>query len=130
MISVTIIGNVGSVDAVKAVNDTQVFGFTVAANKTWKNANGEKQEKTVWFKVSLWGNRTNVSPYIHKGDTIGITADWLDLNAYTNKAGEPTASIEIKNPEIQLIGKTVKNDNSHSAAPAASNGADLEDMPF
>ena len=47
--------------------------FTVAVNRTWKSAEGEKQEATDWFLVNAWGKLGEIClDYLKKGRLVFI----------------------------------------------------------
>jgi len=50
--------------------------FGVAVNKSWKDNEGEWQEKTSWFDVSLWGKSGQyMMDKVHKGDTVLVSGE-------------------------------------------------------
>ena len=44
--------------------------FSLATSKRWKDAQGERQEKTSWHNISCWGNLVKVCQYLEKGSKI------------------------------------------------------------
>jgi single-strand DNA-binding protein len=52
--------------------------------------------KTVWIRVSLWGNYGKaMAPHLHKGDKIVVHGEMTDLHVYDGKNG-PTPSVDVK----------------------------------
>jgi single-strand DNA-binding protein len=51
-----------------------VANFSIACDESYKDANGEKQKKTEWVSLVVWGNSVEayVQPYLHKGDLIYV----------------------------------------------------------
>lgn len=92
-----------------------VTTFSVATSEVWKK-DGEKHEKTVWWKVSCWGPTADVANnYLNKGDAVlvqgKIQADekgnpriWFDDDK------NPHASFELRADVIRLQGS--KKDNT------------------
>jgi single-strand DNA-binding protein len=99
-----IIGNVG-VDAELSYTPSgiAVAKFSVAVSKV--TGRGEtKQEKTTWFRVTIWRERAeNLSQYIKKGNQIMCIGE-VDVSAYTNKDGKPAASLELTANEVKFLG--------------------------
>lgn len=90
-----IVGNVGRDPEFKYTpQGIAVCDFTVAVNKrTGKGEN--RQEKTTWFRVHVWRERAETaSQYIKKGMKIMVIGE-IDARAYTDKNGQPTASLEL-----------------------------------
>ena len=51
-----------------------VANFSIACDESYKDASGEKQKKTEWVNLVVWGNSVEayVQPYLHKGDLIYV----------------------------------------------------------
>lgn len=73
--SVTILGNLGRAPETRELGvDKSVTSFSLAVNETWKNANGEKQERTNWFDCEAWGQTGKViAQYTDKGHPLFVT---------------------------------------------------------
>lgn len=69
-----LIGNVGSEPEIRNMqNGTEVARFSLATSERWKSANGEKQEKTTWHNIVIFGKlSTVVEKYVKKGDRLFI----------------------------------------------------------
>ena len=80
---VQIIGNLTKDPEVRQTpNGNTVATFTVATNFTWKDSNGQKQEKAEFHNVVAWGKLAEICQnYLNKGQKIYIqgrlqTRDW------------------------------------------------------
>ena len=64
-----ITGRLGSDPEMKYLpNDTAVTNFSVAANRVWKDAQGEKVEQVVWYRIAAWGKQAeSCNQYLSKG---------------------------------------------------------------
>lgn len=62
--------------------------FSVATTAVWKDKNtGEKQEKTTWHNVVVWGKRAEViKEYVGKGDAILIEGE-IENRSYDKDDG-------------------------------------------
>jgi single-strand DNA-binding protein len=69
-----LIGNVGNDPDVRATaKGTRVAKLSIATNRTWNDASGQKQEKTEWHRCSFWGKLADiVEQYVHKGDRLYV----------------------------------------------------------
>lgn len=131
------IGRVGGDPTVRQTNDGKpVATFSVAIDSGY----GQKKV-TNWFKVVLFDKRAAVAEYIQKGHLIGLSGE-LTLSKWTDKAGVEQSSLELSNPDVTLIGRTVKEDRDEVAekprqsrpAPPVSQNQDQDpfgdDVPF
>ena len=91
-----IVGNLGGDPELRYMpNGTAVCNFSVAVNKSWTDAGGEKHKKTTWFRVTAWGRQAETSSqYLSKGSAVLVEGE-IEASAYTNKSGEARASLEL-----------------------------------
>lgn len=51
--------------------------FSMALSKSWKDKQGNKQEKTTWINCSVFGKQAEViQKYVNKGDLLYIEAEF------------------------------------------------------
>lgn len=67
---ITLIGNVGNLKGVKQSGDVTFQNISVATSESYKDKNGEWQEKTEWHNCTLFGKMAERQ--ISKGDTVYI----------------------------------------------------------
>jgi single-strand DNA-binding protein len=71
-------------------NGMKVTSFGVATNRTWKDANGAKQEAVEYHNIISFGKQAEViAQYCKKGDSIFVegrlqTRKWEDKDGKTN----------------------------------------------
>ena len=71
----TVIGHAGGDPEIRYLpSGDSVANFSVAYSEKWKGSNGEPQEKTEWYRVSVFGPTVEkyVQPYLLKGDLVMI----------------------------------------------------------
>jgi single-strand DNA-binding protein len=70
----TIIGNLGREPEMRYTpNGKAVTSFSVATNRNWTGADGQKVKETIWFRISCWdASAEAVSQYLHKGSQVLI----------------------------------------------------------
>ena len=92
MIIVHIAGHLGSDPEVRFTPSNQkVTSFRVATNIK----RGEK-EKTVWWRVSCWGDRFDKRlAYLKKGSAVVVVGELGIPDIYTDKSGNQQISLEI-----------------------------------
>lgn len=69
---VILLGRIGRIADLKYLeNGTGVLSFSMAMNERWKDKEGNKQEKTNWVNVTVWGKQAEtVAQYFKKGSEI------------------------------------------------------------
>ena len=93
---VILIGNLGRDPEVRYTPSGQaVANFTVATNEAWTDKSGQKQERTEWHRVVVWGKAAeNCGEYLSKGRQVFIDGR-LQTREWTNKEGAKQFTTEI-----------------------------------
>ena len=136
---IIIVGNLGRDPELRyTAQGTPVCSFSVATNERRKDRNGEMQDHTTWFRVTLWNRLAETaSQYLQKGKQVYIEGR-LRVDEYIDRDGKPRHSLEVFATDMQFIGS--RGDDapyeraasaSASASPADSQ-SDLsdDDIPF
>ena len=56
-------------------NGQNVTSFSLAINRTWNNANGERQEETSFINCTAWGKTgETIAKYVSKGRQVVVAA--------------------------------------------------------
>lgn len=102
---VIILGNLGrNPDVRYTQGGDAVANLAIATTEKWKDKNGERQEKTEWHRVTLWGRTAEVAgEYLHKGSSCYIEGR-LQTRKYTDKDGVEKYATEIVGDRLQLLG--------------------------
>src|SRR5207302_9388678 len=98
-----LVGNVGKDPEFRYTpQGVAVADFTVAVNK--RTGKGEdRKDKTTWFRVTVWRERAEtVSQYVKKGMKIMVIGE-VEARAYTDKNGQPQASLELTASNFQFL---------------------------
>lgn len=146
---VMLIGNLGREPEVRHMpNGDAVANVALATAESWKDKNGEKQEKTEWHRVIFFGRQAEIAgEYLKKGSSIYIEGR-LQTRKWNDKDGNERYTTEIVADRMQMLGSRSGNadggndtpqqqaprqrqaaDNTQQQKPA--NFADFEDdIPF
>ena len=77
---------------------------SIATNESWKDKNGEKQERTEWHRVKFFGRLAEIAgEYLKKGGMVYIEGS-LRTEKYTDKQGVEKYSTDIIANEMQMLG--------------------------
>lgn len=127
-----LIGNLTRDPELKAIaSGNKVCTFSLATNRVYRDAGGNKQEKTEYHNIVVWGKTAeNVAQYMKKGSQILVegrieTRSWDDQATGTKKY-----RTEIVADSIQFgsKGSGYSPQSNTSSAPKVSNSkADSEE---
>jgi single-strand DNA-binding protein len=86
-------------------NGNAITTLRLATNESWTDkATGEKQERTEWHRVKLFGRTAEIaSEYLRKGKQVYIEGK-LRTDKYTDKDGIERYTTDIVGDELQLLG--------------------------
>jgi single-strand DNA-binding protein len=125
---VEFVGNLGRDPhaSVTANGNARLF-FSVAANRTRKDANGEKVKETTWFPCVYFGKGADaVAPYLVKGKGVFIEGR-IQSRTMKTKGGEEYEGLEVFVENLQLLGD--RAEGGSRPAPVSPKSAD-EDFDF
>ena len=143
---VIVVGNLGADPEVRYTGGgTAVCSLSIATSEQWTDKqSGEKQERTEWHRVKLFGKLAEIAgEYLKKGRQVYIEGS-LRTDKYTDKQGVEKYSTDIIASEMQMLGGNEGGQSSgkprqERQAPAprdasngdrASGGFDDDDIPF
>lgn len=115
---VILLGNLGRDPETRyTTGGDAVTNLNIATSEQWKDKSGEKQERTEWHRVVLFGRQAEVAgEYLKKGRSVYIEGR-LQTRKYTDKEGIEKYSTEIVADRMQLIG---------GSREAGGSGGDVE----
>lgn len=130
-----LIGRIGQDAEIKDFNTNQVINFSVAVSERWKDKDGNKQEKTYWYRCAKWGNNTAIAQYLTKG-TLVYVSGVCEPQSYINKSGEIVQAQGLTVRNIELLGggnqsqdQTQQQNRSNTTANALD-PSQHNDLPF
>jgi len=142
-----IIGNLGKDPEMRYMpSGDAICNFSLATTDSWKDKNGEKQEKTEWHRISMFGKLAEIAgEYLKKGSQVYVEGR-IQTRKWTNKEGQDQYTTEIVADKMQMLGgrsggggnsfEVVEKSSSNagSAKQAAKGGSDFDnfedDIPF
>lgn len=102
---VILIGNLGKDPETRYMpNGDAVTNITLATTETWKDKNGEKQEKTEWHRVTFYRKLAEIAgEYLKKGRPVYVEGR-LETRKWTDKAGAERYTTEIIANDMKMLG--------------------------
>lgn len=108
-----------------------VTSFSVAVNKTWKDTNGETQQRVTWFRCTAWRKTAEiVAQYVTKGQQVLVSGEIQPARAYLDKNGNAAASLELTVNTVKFLGSRGDNENGSAPAMAGPVSTPDEQIPF
>ena len=100
-----LIGRLGGDPEVRYTADgTAVCKFSLATSRRYTGKDGQKQEKTEWHRVILWGKTAeSLSEYLTKGKQIYVEGR-LQTREWNDKDGNKRYTTEIRGDRLVLLG--------------------------
>jgi single-strand DNA-binding protein len=97
-----------------------VANFSVATDESYKDKNGERQKRTEWHKIVVWGKQAEIAQqYLKKGSLIFIEGR-IQSREWQDKEGQKRTSFEIVASNFRMLGG--RADGAAAGAGGASRG--------
>jgi len=143
---VILVGNIGTKPEVKySSNGSAIANLSVATSETWNDKNsGEKQEKTEWHRVSLYGKLAEIAgQYLDRGSKVYVEGK-LQTRKWQDQSGQDRYTTEIVvsgyGGTLQMLdrregmassGQSTPSPNmSNDTVEVADNSGFEDDIPF
>ena len=114
---VHLVGNVGNDPEVRSTSTgKRTARISLATSRSWNNDSGEKQEKTEWHSLTVWGKLVDVvEQWVHKGDRLFITGR-IEYSK-TEKDGETKYYTNITVQDLVMLGSPKGGGRSEAYEP-------------
>jgi len=81
-----------------------VANFSLATDETYRDKNGERQKRTEWHKIVVWGKQAEIAQqYLKKGSLIFIEGR-IQSREWQDKEGQKRTSFEIVANNFRMLG--------------------------
>ena len=100
-----LVGNLGRDPELRTTpNGQSVVNFTLATSETWNDKSGERQERTEWHRIVVWGKTAEMcNQYLSKGRTVYIEGR-IQTREWEDKDGAKRYTTEINASTVNFIG--------------------------
>jgi single-strand DNA-binding protein len=122
---VMLIGRLGNNPEIRHTNTgSAVANFNIATSESWNDKNGQKQERTEWHKVVVWGKLAELcEKYLSKGRQCFVEGR-LQTRSWDDKDGNKRYTTEIVASTIQFLGAPMGAQAGAGAQTSAMNSGD------
>lgn len=102
---VILIGRLGKDPEVRYMpNGEAVCNFSVATSESWKDSNGQKQERSEWHNVTMYRKLAEIAgKYLTKGSQVYLEGK-IQSRKYQGKDGIERTAYEIIANEMKMLG--------------------------
>ena len=137
---VILVGNLGRDAEVRYTpGGAAVAKFSVATTEVWNDRAGQRQERTEWHNIDLWGKQAEtLQEYLRRGKQIYLEGR-LQTDEYTDKDGIKRKSTKVRCDRVVLLGSaggsrgaaTDRGDSmGHGSPVPESESLTDDDIPF
>ena len=136
---VMLIGNLGKDPEVRFTGTGRaVARFPIATSEVWNDQEGQRQERTEWHNVVVWGKQgESCGQYLAKGRQVYIEGS-IRTRQYDDKEGNRRYMTEIIAQRVQFLGGGGRGADARgggmsdepAAPPPPPAAAEDDDIPF
>jgi single-strand DNA-binding protein len=134
---VILIGNLGRDPEVRYTQGgNAVANLNLATNEVWTDKSGQRQERTEWHRVVVWGKQAEIAKeYLAKGRQIYVEGA-LQTRQWEDKDGQKRYTTEVKCQRFVMLGGRgeTRAEAAGGPGPEPEVPADMsysdEDIPF
>ncbi len=136
---VILIGNLGRDPEVRfTTNGRAVARFSIATTEVWRDAEGNRQERTEWHNIVVWGKQGETcAQYLAKGRQVYVEGS-IRNSSYDDNSGNKRYVSEIVAQRVRFLGggggtrlAPEAEGQTQGEAPASGDPAPIDDdIPF
>lgn len=118
---VMLIGRLGSDPDVRYTpSGTSVAKFNLATSENYTDKDGQRQEKTEWHRITVWGRQAeNSGQYLKKGSQVYLEGS-LRTNEWEDKDGNKRYTTEVNAQRVVFL--SGKRDSQESTGYSGGQG--------
>jgi len=136
-----LVGNLGREPDIRSSSKGEtIANLALATSESWKDKEGNKQERTEWHRVSVFGKLADVcQKYLHKGSKIYVEGKLQTRKWDKNGVDQYTTEVVLSGWNSTLMMLDSKGDPVEPSEPSADAPIiqpvddfedDMEDIPF
>jgi single-strand DNA-binding protein len=115
--TITLIGNVGKTpELLNTAKGEPMLRFSLATNEYWKDKDGNRQTRTEWHNIVVFGTRVDyLKKIITKGALVAVSGT-LRYNKWVDKHEQSRTTAQVHLGDVQVLtSKTVDQDEAVAA---------------
>jgi len=104
-------------------NGQAVCNFTLATDESYKDRAGERQKRTEWHRIVVWGKQAEIAQqYLRKGSLVFVEGR-IQTRQWDDREGQKRTTVEIVANNFRMLGG---RGDSAPAAASPSGEADVQ----
>ena len=114
---VIIVGRLGADPEMKTVGENNtVTRLSIATSESWTDRDGQKQERTEWHRVVVWGKLGELcGKYLIKGRQVYLEGR-IQTRSWEDQQGQKRYTTEIVAQTVQFLSSNNERSTSSSSA--------------
>jgi len=110
-----------------------VCNFTLATDETYRDRAGERQKRTEWHRIVVWGKQAEIAQqYLRKGSLVFVEGR-IQTRQWDDREGQKRTTVEIVANNFRMLGGRSEGGSAASVPEAephvAAAAAGAEEMP-
>jgi len=102
-----------------------VCNFSLATDETYKDRSGERQKRTEWHKIVVWGKQAEIAQqYLKKGSLVFVEGRIQSRQWDDKKDGTKRTAFEIVATSFRMLGS--RSDGAGGSPRGAAPGGDFD----
>ena len=128
---VTLIGRLGADPQLRYTPSGKASAtFNLATNASWKDQEGQQQERTDWHRIVAWGRLAEVmGEWLKKGSMVYLEGR-LQTRNYDDANGVKKYITEVVVNDMEMLGNKGESNSTGSAFPEEPQPSPPSDLPF
>ena len=121
-----LVGNVGNDPEIRTTQGgARIAKLSLATGRTWTDKGGQKQEKTDWHRLAVFGKLVDVvEQWVHKGDRLYIRGRIEYSTAESDQGTKYFTDIVVS--DLVMLG----GNKEHAASPSTTSDEPGSGLPF
>jgi single-strand DNA-binding protein len=119
----------------------QVCNFTMATDESFKDRSGERQKRTEWHRIVMWGRLAEIAQqYLKRGSQIYLEGR-IQTRQWDDRSGNKRTTTEIVANVMKMLGSRAEGSGGAPQEPREPMGPEMdesqtgpaisdEDIPF
>ena len=126
---VIIVGRLGADPETKQVgNGGTVSRLSIATSEQWVDKEGQKQERTEWHRVVVWGKLAEIcGRHLAKGRQVYVEGR-LQTRSWEDQQGQKRYSTEVVASTVQFLGGPGERTEAGPRSSSNSSGEAFQDF--
>tara|TARA_B100000315_G_scaffold48512_1_gene43287 strand:+ start:477 stop:881 length:405 start_codon:yes stop_codon:yes gene_type:complete len=126
---VMLVGHLGGDPEVRHIpSGVAVANFNLATNESWRDANGDIQDKTEWHRCVMFRKSAEMAGELLKKGQLVYLEGKLQTRNWEDKEGVKRYTTEVLCDTFTMLGRKMDNNGDRPKSPPLED--DEDDLPF